>query len=139
MHLRNTRQAGKMLAVDAGKVVCVLRHDLKQVVCRSGHEVTFQHVRLPSDRRPDGTRHGFDPRNTKPSIGRIGVAGGRDAADVSLSQCFEPHVPVRLGVWADEVSLGVSGLGEKPLFRVVALCPRSREKTAKLAVNFICT
>jgi hypothetical protein len=39
---------------------------------------------------------------TNPSIGRIVVAGGRDAADVRLIHSFGPHVPVGFGVWADE-------------------------------------
>lgn len=51
----------------------------------------------------DGEWHTFDPRNNKRLIGRILIARGRDAADVSLSNSFgETHLK-RFLVRADEV------------------------------------
>ena len=47
------------------------------------------------------------------------MAWGRNAADAPLIHSFEPHVPVRFEVWADEVVQGagvVSGLGGKQSF-----------------------
>jgi hypothetical protein len=53
---------------------------------------------------PTAPGTGFDPRNIKPRIGQIGVAQGRDAANVPLIRFFGAHVPMRFGVWADEVA-----------------------------------
>jgi transglutaminase-like putative cysteine protease len=44
----------------------------------------------------------FDPRNHKPRIGRVLVARGRDAADVSLTQTFGAHVLTDFLVWTDK-------------------------------------
>ena len=51
----------------------------------------------------DGRWHTFDPRNSRPRIGRIVVAYGRDAADVPLIHSFGPHVLDSFLVWTDEV------------------------------------
>jgi len=50
-----------------------------------------------------GRWHIFDPRNNKPRIGRVLIAQGRDAADVSLSTTFGPNVLKSFKVWTDEV------------------------------------
>ena len=55
-----------------------------------------------------GRWHTFDPRNNKPRIGRVLIAQGRDAADVSLSTTFGPNVLKSFKVWTDEVR-GQSG------------------------------
>ena len=55
-----------------------------------------------------GRWHIFDPRNNKPRIGRVLIAQGRDAADVSLSTTFGPNVLKSFKVWTDEVR-GQSG------------------------------
>ncbi len=44
----------------------------------------------------------FDPRHNAQRIGRIVVARGRDAADVSLINSFGPHVLKRFHIWTDE-------------------------------------
>ncbi len=46
----------------------------------------------------------FDPRNNKPFIGRILIARGRDAADVSISNSFGPSTLKSFKVWTDEVT-----------------------------------
>ena len=46
----------------------------------------------------------FDPRNNKPFIGRILIARGRDAADVSISNSFGPFTLKSFKVWTDEVT-----------------------------------
>lgn len=51
----------------------------------------------------DGEWHIFDPRNNKRLIGRILIARGRDAADVSLSNSFGETVLKSFKVRADEV------------------------------------
>jgi transglutaminase-like putative cysteine protease len=50
-----------------------------------------------------GRWHTFDPRNNVPRIGRVLIAQGRDAADVSLSHTFGPNVLKSFKVWTDEV------------------------------------
>jgi transglutaminase-like putative cysteine protease len=45
----------------------------------------------------------FDPRNNMPRVGRVLIAQGRDAADVSLSTAFGPNVLKSFKVWTDEV------------------------------------
>ncbi|MBY8976154.1 transglutaminase family protein [Rhodobacteraceae bacterium NNCM2] len=45
----------------------------------------------------------FDPRNLTPRKGRVMVAHGRDAADVSLTQSFGPHTLTGFRVWINEV------------------------------------
>ena len=50
----------------------------------------------------------FDPRNNMPRVGRVLIAQGRDAADVSLSTAFGPNVLKGFKVWTDEVR-GKSG------------------------------
>lgn len=52
----------------------------------------------------DGEWHIFDPRNNKRLIGRILIARGRDAADVSLSNSFGETLLKSFRVRADEVS-----------------------------------
>ena len=64
---------------------------------------------------PTAPGTGFDPRNIKPRIGQIGVAQGRDAANVPLIHSFGPHVPLRFGVRADEVREGVGLGGQRPV------------------------
>ena len=51
----------------------------------------------------DGEWHSFDPRNNKRLIGRIKIAQGRDAADVSLSNSFGETLLKSFLVRADEV------------------------------------
>lgn len=51
----------------------------------------------------DGEWHTFDPRNNKRLIGRILIARGRDAADVSLSNSFGETLLKQFFVRADEV------------------------------------
>ena len=46
----------------------------------------------------------FDARNNAPRIGRVLIARGRDAADVSISMTFGPNVLEGFRVWADEVT-----------------------------------
>lgn len=46
----------------------------------------------------------FDARHNKPRIGRIVVAHGRDATDVSLLHTFGQHTLNAFKVWTDEVS-----------------------------------
>jgi transglutaminase-like putative cysteine protease len=55
-----------------------------------------------------GRWHIFDPRNNTPRIGRVLIAQGRDAADVSLSTTFGPNILKSFKVWTDEVR-GQSG------------------------------
>lgn len=50
-----------------------------------------------------GEWHTFDPRNNQPLIGRILMARGRDAADVSLSNSFGETMLKQFKVRADEV------------------------------------
>lgn len=50
----------------------------------------------------------FDPRHNIPRVGRVLIAQGRDAADVSLSTAFGPNVLKSFKVWTDEVR-GQSG------------------------------
>ncbi len=52
-----------------------------------------------------GRWHIFDPRNNKPFIGRILIARGRDAADVSISNSFGPSTLKSFKVWTDEVTV----------------------------------
>lgn len=52
----------------------------------------------------DGEWHTFDPRNNKRLIGRILIARGRDAADVSLSNSFGFTLLKSFLVRADEVT-----------------------------------
>jgi len=46
----------------------------------------------------------FDPRNNVPRIGRIVVARGRDATDISLINSFGPHILKGFRVWTYEVT-----------------------------------
>ncbi len=50
-----------------------------------------------------GRWHVFDPRNNARRIGRVLIARGRDAADVSISSTFGANVLKGFKVWADEV------------------------------------
>lgn len=50
----------------------------------------------------DGTWHIFDPRNNTPRIGRVLMARGRDAVDVTISNTFGPNTLKGFKVWADE-------------------------------------
>lgn len=54
----------------------------------------------------DGEWHIFDPRNNKPMIGRILMARGRDATDVSLSNSFGETLLKHFLVRAEEVAEG---------------------------------
>jgi transglutaminase-like putative cysteine protease len=47
--------------------------------------------------------HVFDPRNNAPRIGRVLIAFGRDAADVSLTHTFGMHTLTGFRVWTDEI------------------------------------
>ena len=55
----------------------------------------------------------FDPRNHDLRYGRVLVARGRDAADVSLTHSFGPHQLVDFTVWVDE-------LPELPVYHLAA-------------------
>ena len=46
----------------------------------------------------------FDPRNNVPRIGRVLIARGRDAADVAISNTFDPNTLLSFKVWTDEIS-----------------------------------
>lgn len=46
----------------------------------------------------------FDPRNNTPRIGRVLIARGRDAADVSLTTSFGPSTLDSFKVWTDVIS-----------------------------------
>jgi transglutaminase-like putative cysteine protease len=52
----------------------------------------------------DGQWYTFDARHNIPRIGRITVARGRDATDISLANSFGPHVLNQFKVWTEEVS-----------------------------------
>jgi transglutaminase-like putative cysteine protease len=52
----------------------------------------------------DGAWHTFDPSNSARRMGRLIVARGRDAADVTISTGFEPATLQLYRVWADQVS-----------------------------------
>jgi len=58
----------------------------------------------------DGRWLTFDARHNVPRIGRIVVARGRDAADVSLVTSFGPHALQAFRVWTDEVDADVLDL-----------------------------
>ena len=45
----------------------------------------------------------FDPRNNAPRKGRVLMAFGRDAADVSLTHTFGSSYLDEFRVWTDEV------------------------------------
>lgn len=45
----------------------------------------------------------FDPRNNVPRVGRVLIARGRDAADVSLSHSFGRATLTSFKVWTDEI------------------------------------
>jgi len=51
-----------------------------------------------------GAWHTFDPRNNVPRAGRVLIARGRDAADVSIATTFGPNTLTSFRVWTDEVS-----------------------------------
>ena len=55
-----------------------------------------------------GGWHTFDPRNNEPRIGRILIARGRDAADVSISNTFGPNTLKSFRVWTDQADSGPS-------------------------------
>jgi transglutaminase-like putative cysteine protease len=46
----------------------------------------------------------FDPRNNVPRIGRVLIARGRDASDVSIATTFGPNTLDRFRVWTHEVA-----------------------------------
>ncbi len=46
----------------------------------------------------------FDPRNNVPRIGRVLIARGRDAADVSITMTFGPNKLESFRVWTEELS-----------------------------------
>jgi transglutaminase-like putative cysteine protease len=50
-----------------------------------------------------GKWHTFDPRNNVRRAGRILIARGRDAADVSITSTFGPNLLSSFRVWTDEV------------------------------------
>jgi transglutaminase-like putative cysteine protease len=54
----------------------------------------------------------FDARNNTPRIGRVLMARGRDACDVALVSTFGPNTLQRFTVWADEVPLTATALGQ---------------------------
>ncbi len=51
-----------------------------------------------------GRWHTFDPRNNAPRKGRVLMAFGRDAADVSLTHTFGTSYLAAFRVWTDEVT-----------------------------------
>jgi transglutaminase-like putative cysteine protease len=51
----------------------------------------------------DGCWWTFDPRNNQPRIGRVLVARGRDALDVTVVSTFGNPKLQSMTVWADEV------------------------------------
>lgn len=50
LHLRDTRQPGEVLAVNAREILRILGDDLEQVIRRPRHEMTFQHIGDARDR-----------------------------------------------------------------------------------------
>ncbi len=52
----------------------------------------------------DGRWYTFDARNNTPRIGRVLIARGRDAADVSISNAFGLNALNSFRVWTDEIS-----------------------------------
>ncbi|MGL4465213.1 MAG: transglutaminase-like domain-containing protein [Planctomycetia bacterium] len=55
-----------------------------------------------------GRWYTFDPRNNERRAGRILIARGRDAADVSIINTFGPHTLKVFRVWTDEVTYPTS-------------------------------
>lgn len=53
-----------------------------------------------------GSWHTFDPRNNEPPVGRILMARGRDACDVTIATTFGPNFLASLKVWTDEITAG---------------------------------
>lgn len=51
-----------------------------------------------------GQWHPFDARNNQRRIGRVLMARGRDAVDVSLTTAFGPNILEKFTVWTDEVT-----------------------------------
>ena len=51
----------------------------------------------------DGNWYTFDARHNIPRIGRILIARGRDATDVSITTSFGPHTLAGFEVFTDEV------------------------------------
>ncbi|MGL5094179.1 MAG: transglutaminase-like domain-containing protein, partial [Planctomycetia bacterium] len=51
-----------------------------------------------------GRWYTFDPRNNERRAGRILIARGRDAADVSIINTFGPHTLKVFRVWTDEAT-----------------------------------
>jgi transglutaminase-like putative cysteine protease len=51
-----------------------------------------------------GRWYTFDARHNEPRIGRIGIAYGRDAADVAITTTFGWHRRKNFAVWTDEVT-----------------------------------
>src|ERR1700730_15636914 len=49
-----------------------------------------------------GGGYAFDSRNHIPSMGRVLIALGRDAADVPITHTFGPNTLVSFKVWTDE-------------------------------------
>ncbi len=52
----------------------------------------------------DGGWYTFDPRNNRPIIGRVLMAQGRDAADVSIANIFGPNLLKEFKVHMEEVT-----------------------------------
>jgi transglutaminase-like putative cysteine protease len=53
----------------------------------------------------DGQGYTFDARNNVPRIGRVLIARGRNAADVTISTTFGTNTLKSFKVWTDEVSI----------------------------------
>lgn len=119
-YARSTRTAYE--AFDEGKGVCRDYAHLAITFCRcmniparycTGYLGDLQ---MPSASTPsaftawmevfiDGGWHVFDPRHNEPKTGRVLIARGRDAADVSISSTFGPSELKKFAVWAEEVDV----------------------------------
>lgn len=118
-HARATRTAGEAFAERVG--VCRDFAHLTIALCRCLN-IPARYVNgylgdigVPKDPAPmdfsawcevylGGKWCTFDARHNKPRIGRIVIAHGRDATDVSLLHTFGPHTLSKFKVWTDEVA-----------------------------------
>ena len=69
----------------------------------------------------DGGWHIFDPRHNAARTGRVLIARGRDAGDVSISSTFGPASLKNFTVWAKEVDYSYLDALEGPIIRLPTL------------------
>ena len=90
-----------MLAVDAGEILGVARHDLQKIVRSARHQVAFQHIGHPADRALEGVEH------------LVGLPGQRDL-DKDRGRPAQPARIEKRDIAGDEA------LGLEPLHPAVA-------------------